>query len=172
MRPRLEVRGLRLSEDGESRPHQSGRGRQFHGLPVMVSINILMGSAVCCIMVVALLAVQLLANNATLFYSPAGTSARTWLKDPKLTWPTATDLLLFLSDIPRDVQWILEDQTLQLWIHIYILWGKDLAAGAEGAVKYWRLLRGIPNIALLLNSRFFFIKHISIFFFLIATLRR
>lgn len=40
--------------------------------------------------------------------------------------------------------------------YIYILWGKDLAAGAEGAVKYWRLLRGNPNIALLFNLRLFF----------------
>lgn len=40
--------------------------------------------------------------------------------------------------------------------YIYILWGNDLAAGAEGAVKYWRLLRGNPNIALLFNLRLFF----------------
>lgn len=32
---------------GKGRPHQSGRGRHFHGLAVMVSINILMGSVVC-----------------------------------------------------------------------------------------------------------------------------
>lgn len=107
--------------------------------------------------------------NTFLLQYLTGTSARTWLKtkDSKLTWPTATDLLLFLSDILRDVHWILEDQTLQLWIHIYILWGKDLAAGAEGAVKYWRLLRGNPNIALLFKLRLFFLllTHLNFFFF-------
>lgn len=179
MRPRLEVRGRSLGEDGEGQPHQSGRGRQFHGLAVMVSINILMGSVVCPIIhcrwngwmnewggLISWSVVCSQCNTFLLQYL-TGTSARTWLKtkDSKLTWPTATDSLLFLSDILRDVHWILEDQTLQLWIHIYILWGKDLAAGAEGAVKYWRLLRGNPNIALLFNLRLFFLllTHLNFF---------
>lgn len=60
--------------------------------------------------------------------------------------------------------------------YIYILWGKDLAAGAEGAVKYWSLLRGNPNIALLFNLRLFFLllTHLNFFFlfFFIGTVRR